>query len=93
MNKTTKLLILVMISIGLNSFAEETVGEKAAATGKDAKRATKKAWNRTKEAVCMKGDLKCAADKAENRVNEAGETVGDKAAEVKNSVDSDSTNK
>jgi hypothetical protein len=93
MNKISKLFILVIVAIGLHSFAEESVGEKATAKTHDAKRATKKAWHRTKEAVCMKGDVKCAAEKAKHRVNEAGETVGDKASEAKNAVDSDSSSK
>ncbi len=93
MDKISKLLVLAIIAVGLHSFAEETVSEKATASAHDAKRASKKAWHRTKEAVCMKGDVKCAAEKAKHRVNEAGETVGDKAAEAKNAVDSDASHK
>jgi hypothetical protein len=65
----------------------ETVSEKAKATGNDVKRGAKKGWNRTKEAVCMKGDLKCAADKVRNRTQESKDTVVDKSKEAKNKVD------
>ena len=93
MDKMTKVLILLILSLGLQVFAEETVGEKAAAAGHDAKRATKKTWHRTKEAVCMKGDAKCAAEKAKHRMEEGGDAVTDKASEVKNSIDTDSAHK
>jgi hypothetical protein len=67
--------------------AEETIGEKATATGHDAKRAMKKGSHRVKEAVCAEGDMKCLKDKAANRVEEAGDATKDKAKEVKNKVD------
>lgn len=69
------------------AFAEETMGEKAEATMNDAKRATKKGAHRVKEAVCAKGDVECAKQKASHRAQEAGDYVKDKAKEVKNNVD------
>jgi hypothetical protein len=67
--------------------AEETIGEKATATGHDVKRAAKKGVNRTKEAFCAEGDVKCLKDKASNRVGEGVDATKDKASEVKNKVD------
>ena len=93
MKNLGKILASAILCFGLMGHAEETVSEKAAATGNDVKRGTKKAWNRTKEAVCMEGDLECAAKKAKNRAGEGAEYVGDKAKEAKNAVDSDSNNK
>ncbi len=67
--------------------AEETVGESAKATGNTVVRKMKKGGHRMQEAVCMEGDLKCAAEKGKHRVHEAGDAIGDKAKEVKNKVD------
>jgi hypothetical protein len=78
--------------IGL-AHAEETMGEKAKDTMNDAKRATKKGYNRAAEAACGKltGDNKaeCLAKQAKNRTEEGWDATKDKASEVKNSVDSD----
>ncbi|MNY82564.1 hypothetical protein D3C86_2247510 [compost metagenome] len=63
--------------------------EKAQATGRDAKRAFKKGTNRATEALCMKGDVKCAADKVKNRASEATDATVDKVKDVKESVDSE----
>lgn len=68
------------------------LGEESAEKGNDAKRAVKKGWNRTKEAVCMEGDLECAAKKTRNRVGEGKDTIKDKAKEAKNTLDADSKN-
>lgn len=70
-------------------YAEETVGEKAQATGNDAARAVKKGAHRVEEAVCMENDAKCLAEKAKHRAQEAGDYTKDKAKEVKNTVDDD----
>ena len=69
------------------AFAEETVGEKVEATANNAKRGVKKAVNRTQEALCMEGDLKCTAEKAGNRVIEAKDATVDGAKKLKNKVD------
>jgi len=55
-----KNLLMVIVSLGLTAplFADQTVGEKAEVHMKDAKRSVKKGMNRTKEAVCTKGDAK-----------------------------------
>jgi hypothetical protein len=92
--KTTTIALALMLSMmGMTSFAEETMGEKAAATGHDAKRATKKGMHRAQEVVCMEGDAKCLAKKAGHRVEEAKDYTKDKAAEAKNAVDSDEAKK
>lgn len=70
------------------SHAEETLTEKAQDTTRDAKRAVKKGANRVGEALCMEGDLKCAAKKAKNRATETKDSAVDKAKEVKESIDS-----
>lgn len=80
-----------LLFLGSAGFASESLSEKASSTGKDVKRSAKKAWNRTKEAVCMEGDLECAAKKAKNRAGEGADYVKDKAQDVKNSVDSNSS--
>lgn len=88
--KKLMMLIAVFGFVGVGTVhAEETVGEKAVATGHDAKRAVKKGANRVKEAVCMENDAKCLAKKGKHRLQEGGDYVKDKAVEAKNAVDSD----
>ncbi len=93
--KATQLLIAGFLMMGMASasFAEETMKEKAAATGNDVKRSAKKAGNRVKEAFCAEGDVKCAAKKAGHRIEEGAEYTKDKASEAKNAVDSDEAKK
>lgn len=69
------------------AFAEQTVPEKAKDVANDAARSVKKGANRVKEAVCVEGDVECAAKKAKNRVKEGAEAAKDKVEEVKNKVD------
>jgi len=85
-----KAIILSLMLLAGVSFvhAEETVGEKASATGHDMKRSMKKGVNNVKEAVCTEGDAKCLAKKAGHKMNEGGDYVKDKAVEGKNKVDS-----
>lgn len=73
--------------LGATAHAEETMGEKAKATTNDVKRGVKKGVNRTKEAFCAEGDVKCLKDKAANRIEEGVDATKDKAKEVKNNVD------
>lgn len=65
----------------------QTVSEKAADKARDSKRATKKGMNRVKEAVCMKGDVKCTAEKAKHRIKEGTDATVDKAKELKDKAD------
>lgn len=84
---TKFILVLALATFGFAATAEESMGEKAKATGNDMKRGAKKAGNRVKEAVCAESDAECLAKKAGNRVKEGGEHVGDKAKEVKDKAD------
>ncbi|UOF02312.1 hypothetical protein [Bdellovibrio reynosensis] len=71
------------------SYADDTVGDKTESTmdsatdkmksaGRKTKRMAKKGAHRVEEAVCMEGDLECAAKKAGNRVEEGKDTTVDK---------------
>jgi hypothetical protein len=86
-----KKIIASLALIGLigAAYADETVGEKAQATGNDAARAVKKGVHRTQEAVCAESDAKCLAEKAKHRAEEAKDYTKDKASEIKNDVDTD----
>jgi hypothetical protein len=85
--KVFTVLLASMMMFAPVVHAAETVGEKAAVTGKKIKRSAKKGMNRVKEAVCMEGDVECAAKKLKNRASEAKDGVVDKATEVKDNVD------
>lgn len=85
----TILMSLALIGLMGAAHAEETLGEKAEATGNNVKRSIKKGVNRTKEAVCAKSDAKCLAEKAKHRGEEAVDYTKDKAGEIKNTIDSD----
>lgn len=91
--KTVLVLAMCLFGFLTVTHAEETIAEKATVTAKDAKRAVKKGYNRTKEAMCgkMTGDSKmeCMAKEAKHHVTEGTDAVKDKASEVKNAVDSD----
>ncbi len=88
MNAITKLVVILSSGLVItNAFADETLPEKAKVIKNDTTRATKKAVNRVKEAVCAKSDAECLARKAKNRVNEAGDAVVDKVSETKNKAD------
>ena len=63
--------------------AEETTKESAQETGRDVKAKAKKGVNRVKEAACTEGDAKCAAKKVGHRADEAGDSVSNKAKEIK----------
>jgi len=67
--------------------AEETWSEKAADTGRGAKRGMKKAGHRVQEEVCMDGKVECAAKKAGNRIEEGADATRDGAKNLKDKVD------
>ncbi|ASD64019.1 hypothetical protein [Bdellovibrio bacteriovorus] len=56
-------------------YKDAEVGTKKAA--RKAKRTAKKTMNRAEEAVCMDGDMKCAAKKAGNRMEEGKDATVD----------------
>ncbi len=64
------------------------MGEKAEAKVHDVKRGVKKTAHRVKEKLCAKSDAECLKQKAAHRVEETTEYMKDKAAELKNNVDS-----
>lgn len=67
--------------------ADESVGEKAQATGNDAGRALKKGAHRVEESVCMQSDSKCLEEKAKHRAEEGKDYTKDKMSELKNDID------
>ena len=91
MNKLSKgsliFASLVLSTLSQISYADETVTEKVAASSNDAKRGMKKGAHRVQEALCMDGDVECAAGKVKNRIIEAGDATSDAATKVKNKID------
>jgi uncharacterized protein YjbJ (UPF0337 family) len=87
MKLTQILAIAAMTTLFTSAYALETENEKNETTKNEMSRTTDKAINRVKEAVCMEGDAECLKQKAKHRVEEATDTVTDKASEVKNKVD------
>lgn len=91
--KITTSLIVLALSTGLitSSFAhaEETVGEKAAATATKAKNATKKAYRGAKDEVCemINGKMECLPQKVKHKAENAADSAEAKAKELKNKVD------
>ena len=89
--RDTRFVFFFLAFFGMSIYqvanGDESMGEKAAATGKTVERGVKKGWNRTKEATCMAGDLECTQRKAGNRLKESKEYTLDKVDEVKNNVD------
>lgn len=77
---------LIITGVPLKSFAETTTAEKVQEVGQDASKNVKKGYRATKDVVCMKGDVECAAQKAKHKVQNAGDEIGDKADDVKKKV-------
>ena len=90
-----KIILATIVLFGFLGFAsaEETAAEKVKDSANTVKRSVKKGVHRAEEAVCgtLTGDNKveCLAKEAKNRVIEAKDVVVDKAAKVKNAVDTD----
>ncbi|MBA2405541.1 MAG: hypothetical protein H0V66_12265 [Bdellovibrionales bacterium] len=82
-----KYLGLMVLVLSMTAFADETVSEKVVAGANSASRAVKKGAHRTSEALCMKGDLKCAGDKISNRAEEAKDATVDGAEKLENIID------
>lgn len=82
-------LIATFISVTILQVAnaDESITEKISVTSNDARRGLKKGVHRVQEALCVKGDLECAASKAKNRVTEAGDIAADAASKIKNKID------
>lgn len=54
--------------------------------GRKAKRMAKKGVHRAEEVACMEGDLKCAAKKAGNRIEEGKDATVDAAKDAKDEM-------
>lgn len=83
-------LFLVMPIVGHSSeHQQEDSGmkEKIVEKGRKAKRSVKKALNRTKEALCTEGDVKCEAKKIKHRMDETKDLIIDKSKDLKNKID------
>jgi hypothetical protein len=65
----------------------QSAGEKAEATGNDAKRAVKKGANRVDEALCTGTKAECAAKKGKHRVTETKDAVVDGTKKAVDKVD------
>ncbi len=81
-------IVALIASSGLTlAQAEETVGEKAATVGRDAKLEMKKGWNKTKKtARNMTGNKNRKKDAAE-KVDETTDAVGNQVEETKDKID------
>lgn len=77
---------LVITGVSLNSHAETTTVERVQEVGQDASKNVKKGYRAAKDAVCMKGDVECAAQSAKHKVQNVGDEIGDKADDVKKKV-------
>ena len=90
MNKMNVLASLgsVFISViaPLSLHAEYTTGEKVNEAAQDTGKNMKQAGRAIKDAVCMKGDAACAAQKAKHKMQNAGDEVSDKVDDVKKHV-------
>ncbi len=77
---------LIITGVSLKSLAETTATEKVQEVGQDTAKVAKKGVRATKDAVCMKGDVECAAQKAKHKMQNAGDEIGDKTDDVKKKV-------
>lgn len=86
-----KISILTMLFVTSlfvsNTFATESLPEKAGAIKDDIKRDAQKSMHRVDEATCTGTDAECAKQKVEHRGEEAKDYVKDKSSEIKNKVD------
>ena len=82
-----KILILLFACYGFAAMADATSAERATTDTNSVERTAKKATHRVQEAVCSKGDVKCAEQKAKNRAEEAKDYVKDKGQETKQKID------
>ncbi|AHZ84161.1 hypothetical protein AB1A81_07360 [Bdellovibrio bacteriovorus] len=65
-------------------YKDAEVGTKKAA--RKAKRTAKQGMNRIEEATCMEGDMKCAARKAGNRMEEGKDAAVDAAKDASDTM-------
>lgn len=79
-------LVLITSQLAVNK-PKYTEDEQLLDEGKDFKRNTKKTINRLEEAFCRDGDLSCAMQKGENRLEETKESIKDTKEEIKHRSD------
>lgn len=77
---------LLISGMTLQAQAETTAGERVQEVGQDAVKQSKKAGRAVKDAVCMKGDVECAAQKAKHKAQNVGDEISDKADDVKKKI-------
>lgn len=82
-------LILASIIFCTNSFANESVGEKAETMTNKTTDAVKETYRDAKDATCkmINGKMECAAKKVINKTKTAADKAKTKATEVINQVD------
>lgn len=79
--------ILIALATTVVAPAEETVGEKATAAGRDTQLGAKKGWNKTKKtARKMTGNTNRKKDVAE-KTDEMTDAAGNQIKETKNQID------
>ena len=74
------------LALPLKSFSETTVTEKIQEAGQDTAKTAKKGYRATKDALCMKGDVACAAQKMKHKAKNAGDEIEDKVDDVKKKI-------
>ena len=92
---TRELALAAAAALTLNfgsvmAHAEEGVGEKMSDKSSEIVDTTKSGLKKTgramKDAVCMKGDVACAAQKGKHKMQNGMDSVGDKANELGHDV-------
>lgn len=88
MKGITKLTIVLFSAFMFQSLmAEETVAEKAEYAKDKTVNAVKKGYRATKDAVCMKGDIECAAQEAKHGIQNTADTVKAETKKTVNKLD------
>jgi hypothetical protein len=77
--KKMNILFLALSLMSINSFADETVEEKAKELGNDTARSVKKGTRAVKDKTCelIDGKMKCAAQKVKHSMQNVGDKVED----------------
>lgn len=82
-------LFLGMMLSGSFSTAEETVGEKIGAAGNKTADSVKSAVRKGEDKTCemVNGKMSCIGKKIKHKMQDASDSAGSKASEVKNKID------
>ena len=81
--------LLSAVVISQQLMAEETVSEKVENAKNVTVDSVKKGYRAAKDAVCMKGDLECAAQKAKHTAKNTADAAKTKTKKVINKIDND----